>query len=910
MSVYFLSVDSFSLGSDLLDLHGIQMKILRQKERDQDKKRQSEVFYETQHCIDSVAEKSSANLHDVMKVPGSYIDTATILQYVLANISMKSENFQFNLKLASATTLAPCRMNAAGETSSVLGMMRTIAFERRDIDIQTALYGYLEPHTGLVCSPMHNGRSESALHASTVTEPKLRYTGRQPLPSNWHLQPGSNGSIESIQIRHTKIQNSHENSADIRIHSVGLNFRDLLNVIGMYPGRPQPLGSDFSGTVIACKSQSGFQQGDNVFGFIPGCIGDISCNADTRMIVRMPRNTTFEEACSFPTVYTTAMCSLRYCKANETILVHSASGGFGSAALQIAKALGCRIVATSGSSAKRSYLRSNGFRNVLDSRTLRFVSPENFFPDCVVNALTSPGMVSASLSTLKRGGRFVEVGKRGILCPKRSAQERSDVLIDTVAIDYLPPEVLGSFLSQVSNFLALGKINPPGICDYSIHEARAAFRSFSKSLHIGKLILSNHSKSNQDCRLAQDGNWLIAGGGGTLGLLSANWLCGLGVKHVSIQSRGIPGIRPLSLSGGLILGQSIDISTAEGINFAGGHDRARGMMEPPITNVIHAAGLLEDAIYVNQSLSKLRSVDAPKSGLICTRGRYMLTCMSIERCVLFSSISSLLGSSGQANYSSSNGRLDGISAEFHSSGTNSLAIQWGAWDAGMAEKDMVRQKAQKTGLALMKSEHAISAMEFALRSMISNFLSSTVAIFEIHWESLLQYLGEIPPILNDLMSSLSTEKKMISQTSRQRDAGRYFSQKDVLSDILNIIESITGTWVEESEPLMQSGVDSVGIIELQNALKAHFGISLTPTVLFDYPTASEIAEHIVNILQVNVKDNEQIGQVRSQNNDCPHREDRIFIILSKAEKRIMQPSEADFVSSKLRSCFEILANGL
>lgn len=281
-----------------------------------------------------------------------------------------------------------------------------------------------------------------------------------------------------------------------------------------------------------------------------------------------------------------------------------------------------------------------------------------------------------------------------------------------------------------------------------------------------------------------------------------------------------------------------------------------------------------------------------------------MTNMSVERYVMFSSISSLLGSSGQANYSSSNARLDGISAEFHSSGMNSLAIQWGAWDAGMAGNDVVRQKAQKTGLILMKSERAISSLEVALRSMNSNFLS-TIAIFDIHWESLLHYLGDVPSILNDVISIPDEITKVLSHERVNTD---YFSAMDVLPEVLKIVESITGTLVEQSEPLMQSGVDSVGIIELQNALRAHFGVSLTPTVLFDYPTAYEIANHIVSIIQDEI-DNKQIVQVGSQLNDERQSEEHVLMILAKGEKKLVQPSEDDFVSCKLALSYFLMLYG-
>jgi hypothetical protein len=75
----------------------------------------------------------------------------------------------------------------------------------------------------------------------------------------------------------------------------------------------------------------------------------------------------------------------------------------------------------------------------------------------VLNTLTSPGMVSSAASLLRVGGRFVEIGKRDVTSAARMAQERPDVGYGLLAIDFLPPEVLGGLMLRVSSRLAAGE---------------------------------------------------------------------------------------------------------------------------------------------------------------------------------------------------------------------------------------------------------------------------------------------------------------------------------------------------------------------------------------------------------------------------------------------------------------------
>jgi NADPH:quinone reductase-like Zn-dependent oxidoreductase len=140
----------------------------------------------------------------------------------------------------------------------------------------------------------------------------------------------------------------------------------------------------------------------------------------------MPPAVSYAEASSMPTVFITVSMTLLQAaglRPGERVLVHAAAGGVGLAALQVVSSVGASAVATAGSPSKRALLRSLGVECVVGSRDSGFVGPVSCLGgvDVVLNSLTSPGMVGGSLSVLKAGGRFVEIGKRDIWTPTAAA---------------------------------------------------------------------------------------------------------------------------------------------------------------------------------------------------------------------------------------------------------------------------------------------------------------------------------------------------------------------------------------------------------------------------------------------------------------------------------------------------------
>src|SRR5262249_42111255 len=157
--------------------------------------------------------------------------------------------------------------------------------------------------------------------------------------------------------------------------ATGLNFKDVLNVLGMYPGDPGQLGSECAGIVVDVgEGVEGIHAGDAVIALAPGSCSTFA-TTQANMVAPKPANGSFEEAAGFPIAFLTAHFALNHVgrmRAGERVLIHAAAGGVGLAAVRLAQLAGAEIFATAGSDEKRDYLRSLGIRHVFDSRSLAF----------------------------------------------------------------------------------------------------------------------------------------------------------------------------------------------------------------------------------------------------------------------------------------------------------------------------------------------------------------------------------------------------------------------------------------------------------------------------------------------------------------------------------------------------------
>ncbi|MBL4868020.1 MAG: SDR family NAD(P)-dependent oxidoreductase, partial [Pseudomonadales bacterium] len=330
----------------------------------------------------------------------------------------------------------------------------------------------------------------------------------------------------------------------VKVLRSGLNFRDVMGVLDVYPGEAGPLGGECIGEIIQLGSDvKDLSIGDRIL--IPlgmACMSS-QMNTESQLVTRIPRNLTLNEAATIPVAYTTAMhglVNLGKLKKGDRILIHAGAGGVGLAAIYIAKKLGAEIFATA-SEKKRPFLRSIGVDHVLDSRSLSFADDikritNNDGVDVVLNSLAGE-FIRASMGLLNKGGRFIEIGKADIWSPERVTAFRDDITYDSfdlVTLTFTDPHLVKKLMDGIVNDLEQGALKPLPYKEFRQSEAIDAFRYMAQGKHIGKILINPEP---EPLTIRTDSSYLITGAGGGLGLLFADWLISKGAKELVLVGR-------------------------------------------------------------------------------------------------------------------------------------------------------------------------------------------------------------------------------------------------------------------------------------------------------------------------------------------------------------------------------------
>ncbi len=555
-------------------------------------------------------------------------------------------------------------------------------------------------------------------------------------------------------------------------------------------------GGEGAGTVLeVADGVTRLAPGDRVMGVFPGAFGRTAV-ADHRMLVSVPDGWNYAEAASVPEAFLTAYYALfhvRKLAKGQRILIRGAADGVRSAAVQLARHIGAEV---------------HGGEVHEDVHEVD-----------VVLDLLAPASVD---------GQAFDLGDAS-------------------------PDLINEMFGAVMELFAEGRLRLYPVSVRNIRDAREMLRGTSRGRPAEKVVLEMGGGFG-------GGTVLVTGGTGGVGSLVARHLVTEhDVRSLVLASRRGPSaagaldlVRDLEAAGAAVRVVSCDVADRAAVADLLA-DMPRGC---PLTAVVHAAGAVADGTVESLTAEHLDHVLRAKAGGAAnlhalTRGH------NLSAFILFSALAGTLGTAGQANYAAANGFLDGLAAQRRASGLAGTSLCWGWWEqpSGMtADLDRAdRARIRRTGVSAMPTAEALALFDAACANGAPVLIPAGMDVSVLRnkpW-------GELPLILRDLVDGGRPRRRSTATSRDERlpglparlatlreDEARAVVLDWVRDQVAVVLGHPTSAAVDADRAFTQLGFTSLASVELCNRLASSTGLRLPATLVFNYPTPREMAEHL------------------------------------------------------------------
>ena len=708
------------------------------------------------------------------------------------------------------------------------------------------------------------------LLASTAGDAEVRWSGSdrietrsfQPIDQErFRMLSDGSGRLEGLFKAPLPLARLQPGELELAVEATGLNFRDVLNALGLLQSHNQslglranaqlPFGGEAVGRVVAVgPGVDSSLVGQRMLAALT--LGSLASHVTCRSVLCVPWPEDLDPVlgASLSTDFLTAeygLEQLAQLQAGETVLIHAAAGGVGQAALQVALRCGARILATA-SEAKQAGLLEQGVEAVFDSRSTEFADEvlkhtEGRGVDVVLNSLKG-AWVDASFQALASGGRFVELGKLEIWSDQKVRERRPDVAyfrFDLLEVAARDPQPLRERLLRLVAAAQHKTFPVLPVSAFALEQCKDAFRRMAQGKHVGKQVIVLPSQE-PPCAICSDGTYLVVGAFGAIGQHLQSWLVERGARSLLLLGRNLP-------SQGTKAAELLQRFRSQGVRVGtirwDGLSSTLADLPPalPLRGVFHVAGALKDERVGEIEPSSLKEVFEAKLDPLHQLDKLKMqqpaAFQHLDFQVIFSSIAAALGSPGQLVYGAANGAIESTCRNADGNGPVQLAIQWGPWaGSGMAEG--LQRRFESVGLQLLQEADALSALE----SLLQRGRHGVVTVMAADWPRLAsQALPRQGAWFRSLIDELPGRSE--AQVRAQLEA---LSADQRRPWLLSTLKQLLAGVMEEAEveldahtSLFELGLDSLMAAEFAAEVQQALGWRLDLAAFSDAPCLDDLA---------------------------------------------------------------------
>jgi amino acid adenylation domain-containing protein len=834
--------------------------------------------------------------HDLLFDP-SRPDEAGNLHAMQQLVSGPTTNTVWVLRGATLDTPSPSQ-------AVMVGLIRTLRNEHDEVRLATLDFPLQATKKQIVDRALEvltqcTGEDELAVRGDCLLVPRIErdITLNEKLPVAANRQPRlekfrGEGRNLSLTIGKTGLLDTlaFEDDADVinpelgpdeielEVRASALNFRDIAASIGIIDD--YRLGDEASGVVLRLGSnvdKSKFAVGDRILAIRPGQGAHRSIIRNPAMLCHPIGNMDFVTAASIEAVLLTAYYSLivvGQLQKGEYCLIHSAAGGVGQMAIQLAQQAGAHVIATVGSAEKRAYLHEQfGLEEdmMLSSRdgsfeqgVMRITGGRGC--DLALNSLAGE-LLHATWRSLAPFGRMIEIGKRDIhektalsMAPFRRNVTYASV--DLITMFEFNRPLLAKLMAESFRLVNDGEIRPPGpVRVFGYSQVQTAFRTLQIGKFFGKIVLVPKDDElvptlppsfTPGALFKPNRSYLLVGGLGGIGRALAEWMYRRGARHLGFLSRSGKESSAAQTTIDWLTQKDVRVSIFKG-DVTNQQDVQRCVRElgPQLAGIFQAAMVLRDVPFAQMTEADWSACVLPKT--VGARNLHEATKeLDLDFFVCFSSSSSVVGAVGQANYAAANAYLDALMRhrrELRLAGsTMNVGVVHGV--GVVAEDAAMSQILERLGYASITEEELFYQIQNAVESSRGATTTTrhvdahqvvtgvNIARKDVYWAS--------KPLFRNLYSNLD-----LGEANRSNGVRNLMAELRAASDAETRVELITEAFIakvaavlsrdaetiQAKNPLSSYGLDSIVAVEFRRWFSKTLSIDIA---LFDILGATSI----------------------------------------------------------------------